>query len=99
MDTAWLLNGIDYADANTGRGTNDKKSITGVGLISVGVVVILAVGEDGLGEFLDVGSVIKIVVRGTEGDAGGEELERHEGLLDDQNRKQTHRSVFEKGLL
>lgn len=66
-----------------------------VGGVLLGLDSELVVGED----WLDVESVMRIVVaRGTEEDAG-EELQRHEGLLENNGEDYTHRSVMENGLV
>ena len=84
-----------YADANTGRGTNDIKSMTGAGLMIVGDG-----GGVDLASILDVGELtMTIVFRVIVGDAGGEELGRHEGLLSETGRGGAYRSVLENGLL
>ena len=76
-------------------------SIAGAGLIvCVGGVLLgldseLVVGKD----WLDVESVMRIVVASGTEEGAGEELQRHEGLLENNGEDYTHRSVLENGLV
>jgi len=70
-------------------------AIVGVGDVLLGLDSELVVGDD----WLDVELVTTIIVaRDTEGE-GGEELERHEGLLEKYGEYYTHRSVLENVLV